>query len=52
MIPSTTRNELNDDLVKINNWVYQWKMSFNSDPNKQVREVISSRKTKKKIIPF
>ena len=26
---STTRNELNDDFVKINNWVYQWKMSFN-----------------------
>ena len=31
---STTRNELNDDLVKINNWAYQWKMSFNPDPNK------------------
>ena len=22
---------LNDDLVKINNWAYQWKISFNSD---------------------
>ena len=30
---STTRNELNDDLVKINNWAYQWKMSFNPGPN-------------------
>ena len=44
---STTRNELNDDLVKINNWAYQWKMSFNPDPNKQAQEVIFSRKTKK-----
>ena len=44
---STTRNELNDDLVKINNWAYQWKMSFNPDPNKQAQEVISIRKTRK-----
>ena len=44
---STTLNELNDDLVKINNWVYQWKMSFDLDPNKQAQEVIFSRKTKK-----
>ena len=44
---STTRNELNDDLVKISNWAYQWKMSFNPDPNKQAQEVIFSRKTKK-----
>ena len=44
---STTRNELNDDLVKINNWAYQWKMSFNPDPSKQAQEVIFSRKTKK-----
>ena len=44
---STTRNELNDDLVKISNWANQWKMSFNPDPNKQAQEVIFSRKTKK-----
>ena len=49
---STTRNELNDDLVKINNWAYQWKMSFNPDPNKQAQEVISVRKTGKLIIPL
>ena len=42
---STTRNESNDDLVKTNNWVYQWKASFNPDPNKQAQEVIFSRKT-------
>ena len=44
---STTRSELNDDLVKINNWAYQWKISFNPDPNKLSQEVIFSRKTKK-----
>ena len=43
----TTKNELNNDLVKLNNWTYQWKMSFNPDPNKQAQEVIFSRKTKK-----
>ena len=36
--------ELNDDLLKINNWAYQWKMSFNPDPNKTATEVIFSRK--------
>ena len=25
---------LNDDLKKINKWAFQWKMSFNQDPNK------------------
>ena len=31
---SATRNELNDDLVKSNNWAYQWKTSFNPDSKK------------------
>ena len=44
---STTINELNDDLVKINNWAYQWKISFDPDPSKQAQEVIFSRETKK-----
>ena len=44
---NATRNELNDDLVKISNGAYQWKMSFNPDPNKQAQEVIFSRKIKK-----
>ena len=38
---------LNDDLKKINKWVFQWKMSFNPDPNKQAQEVIFSRKLNK-----
>ena len=37
--------ELNDDLIKINNWAYQWKMSFNPDPNKSATEVIFSHKS-------
>ena len=44
---STTRNELNHDLVKINKKAYQWKISSNPDFNKQTQEVIFSRKTKK-----
>ena len=38
-------SNLNDDLEKIRYWGYQWKMQFNPDPNKQVNEVIFSRKT-------
>ena len=36
---NTTANELNNDLVKISRWAYQWKMSFNLDPSKQAQEV-------------
>ena len=32
---NTTAKELNNDLVKISRWAYQWKMSFNPDPSKQ-----------------
>ena len=27
--------QLNDDLIKMSNWVYQWKMSFNPGVTKQ-----------------
>ena len=47
---NTTAKELNNDLVKISRWAYQWKMSFNPDPSKQAQEVIFSRKTKKNTI--
>ena len=30
-------NELNDDLKKISNWTYQWKMFFNLDKCKQAQ---------------
>ena len=48
---NTTAKELNNDLVKISRWAYQWKMSFNPDPSKQAQEVIFSRKTKKEYHP-
>ena len=34
------------DLKTINEWAFQWKMCFNSDPNMQAQEVISTRKSK------
>ena len=42
---------LNDDLNRINNWTFQWKMSFNPDPNKQAQEVLFSRKIQKSSQP-
>ena len=41
-----TLKHLNKDLKKINNWAFQWKMNFNSDPTKQAHEVIFTRKAK------
>ena len=43
-LPATN---FNSDLSKINAWTKQWKMIFNSHPNKQAQEVIFSRKLKK-----
>ena len=43
-IDSSTK-QLNDDLKKISDWAYQWKMSFNPDLSKQAREVIFSCKS-------
>ena len=40
---NTLAKELDNDLRKISNWAYQWKMYFNSDPLKQAQEVIFSR---------
>ena len=37
-------NKLNEDLSKISQWAYQWKMLFNPDVSKQAQEVIFSRK--------
>ena len=48
---NTATKKLNNDLVKIIRWPYQWKMSFNPDPGKQSQEVIFSRKTKKEYHP-
>ena len=32
---TTSANELNNDLQKICDWAFQWKMSFNPNPNKK-----------------
>ena len=49
---TTSANEPNNDLKKISDWAFQWKMSFNPDPSKQAQELIFSRKLKKYITPF
>ena len=41
---SISASDLNDDLEKIGNWAFQWKMNFNLDPNKQGQEIIFCRK--------
>ena len=33
-----------EDMNKINNWVFQWKINFNPDDSKQAQEVLFSRK--------
>ena len=35
---------MNHDLKVISQWVYQWKMKFNPDPNKQATELLFSCK--------
>ena len=44
---NTSAAHLNNDLRKISNWAFHWKMSFNPDPSKQAQEVIFSRKHQK-----
>ena len=41
---NTSALTLNSDLLKIQDWAYQWKMSFNPDRTKQAQEIIFSRK--------
>ena len=46
-----TTSELNSDLARIKQWAFQWNLSFNPDPKKQVQELIFSRKVKKVCHP-
>ena len=39
--------QLNDDLNKISEWTFQWKMAFNPDLSMQAQEIVFSRKTHK-----
>ena len=48
----TLAKDLNKDLEIINNWGFQWKMSFNPDPTKQTQGVIFSRKAKESQSSF
>ena len=41
-------NLLNSNFSKINEWVLQWKMSFNPDPTKQAQDIIFSCKTSRR----
>ena len=43
--------DLNRDLNTIKNWAFQWRMSFNPDPNKQATEVVFSHKRKTVVHP-
>ena len=38
--PNTTAKQLCDDLDKIKELAFHWKMSFNPDPSKKAEEVI------------
>ena len=46
--PNHSAKVLNDDLNKISEWAYKWKMIFNPDLTKQGQEVIFSRKNIKR----
>ena len=47
----SSASDLNKDLKTINEYAFQWKMSFNPDPNKQAQEVIFTRKSKNTCYP-
>ena len=44
--PIVSAENLQHDLNLITGWAYQWKMSFNPDPNKPAVEVLFSQKVK------
>ena len=41
---NTSALTLNSDLLKVQDWEYQWKMSFNPDRTQHEEEIIFSRK--------
>ena len=50
--PNHSVKVLNDDLNKVSEWAYKWKMLFNPDLTKQAQEVICSRKNIKTDHPI
>ena len=49
--PDVTDKQFCEDLNKIKEWAFQWKMSFKPDPSKQAQEVIFTCKVKKVVHP-
>ena len=47
----TSNVDINNNLVKISRWAYQWKMMFNPDINKQATEVYFSQRRAKSLPP-
>ena len=47
---SSSSLSLNEDLSKISQWGYKWKMLFNPDASKQAQEVVFSSKKKKNLL--
>ena len=48
--PVISSSNLNEDLIKIAHWAYQWKMSFNPDITKQAQQIIFFSKKKIQVI--
>ena len=44
-------NIINNNLLQISKWAYNWKMLFNPDPDKPTQEVLFSKKKYKFIQP-
>ena len=42
---------INNDLLQISKWAYNWKMLFNPGPNKPAQEVLFSRENKVQVHP-
>ena len=41
---NNSTSDLNDDLEKIGNWTFKWKINFNLNPNKKAQEILLSIK--------
>ena len=50
--PSKSAKLVNDNLQKISDWAFKWKMLFNPDVTKQVQEEMFSCKSNKTDHPF
>ena len=48
---NSSQIDVNEDLDKIINWTYHWKMSFNPDLSKKAQKVIFSQKVNNVLHP-